>query len=77
MDEQLVFYLDWGREPWDGYAPRALTKGYLALFSRREPQEDERFFTDPDQFELFPAASKGPSASPRAPLLVEPERRVT
>ena len=29
MGEQLSLSLDWGREPWLGFRPRSLVKGYL------------------------------------------------
>ena len=62
---------EWRREPWAGKSPRALTRGSLALFLRREPQKDERFFVDPDQLELWPVADKAPWKYQGAPLLKE------
>ncbi len=64
--------LEVARLPWGGRSPRALTKVQMLLFSRREPQKDDRFFVDPDQRDLFHAAIKGPRRSVGAPLLVEP-----
>ena len=29
ISEQLSLSLDWGAEPWSGFAPRFLTKGFL------------------------------------------------
>jgi len=65
----------WEREvavlPWRGVSPRSLTRVQISLFLSREAQKDERFFVDPDQFDLFRAAKKLP---PRkyggAPLLL-------
>jgi len=58
--------------PWQGQSPRALTKVGLSLFSRREPQKDDRFFVDPNQIDLFRAAKrKAPREFSRgAPLLL-------
>ncbi len=39
--------------PWQGRRPRDLTRGARALFLRREPQKDDRFFVDPDQLEIW------------------------
>jgi len=60
--------------PWGGRSPRALTKGRLALFLRREPLKDERFFVDPDQLELFPAAKKRRVSLPAPSLLPLPRK---
>ncbi len=60
-------------EPWDGKAPRFLTKSSRSLFSRREPQKDDRIRIDPDQMDLFHAALTPLEISPGAPLLLEPE----
>jgi len=61
--------------PWRGQSPRALTSAAKALFLRREPQKSERFFADPEQIDLFPAAmEKAPWIYQGAPLLV-PFRR--
>lgn len=35
--DQLQLDLDWGREPWEGWLPGALTKGRKVLFLRPEP----------------------------------------
>jgi len=71
---QLSLRLDWGSVPWEGQSPRALTRAAIALFSRREPQKDDRFFVDPDQLDFFRLVSeKAPREVSRgAPLLVEP-----
>jgi len=45
-------------QPWRGQSPRALTRGSKALFLRRKPQKADRFFVDPDQYDLFAAAEK-------------------
>jgi len=55
--------------PWDGISPRVLTYGHKLLFSRREPQKNERFFVGERQYDLFPAAIRGPQVSPGAPSL--------
>jgi len=61
--------------PWRGQSPRALTKCQKALFLRREPQNDDGFFTDTAQLDLFRAAKKRPRGiSPGAPLLVPLDR---
>jgi len=65
-------FSEWLLEPWAGKSPRVLTRGYLALFSRREPQKRERFFVDPRQLEMFPVArKKAPWKYQGAPLLKE------
>ncbi len=53
---QLSLELDWGREPWSGFRPRCLTKGYEVWLryvdkSRMlpEPARDPMEFTDPAQ----------------------------
>jgi len=56
--------------PWRGQSPRGLTRIAKALFLRREPQKDDRFFVDPDQYDLFRAAKKRPPSYRGAPLLV-------
>jgi len=56
---QLSFCLDWGREPWQGYAPRVLTtheKG--PRFS--EPATVEENFTDPAQVEMWVRGPEDP-----------------
>ncbi len=58
------------RLPWRGESPRALTRGAIALFLRREPQKDERFFVDPNQVDMFPVAIRGPRQYDGAPLLL-------
>jgi len=58
-------------QPWMGCSPRALTKIHKALFLRREPQKDDRFFVDPDQYDLFRAVRKMPHQYDGAPLLKE------
>ncbi len=50
--DQLSLGLLWS-EPWDGWAPRALTRGRKALFLRQKPPRHEVFF-DPEQLELWP-----------------------
>ncbi len=57
--------------PWRGVSPRVLTRGSKALFLRREPQKDDRFFVDPNQRDLFLAAITGPPQYGGAPLLLE------
>ncbi len=63
-------------EPWNGQAPRALTKSRTALFLRPEPHRHEVFF-DADQLELWPVHVPHRKKSPRrstagASLLLEP-----
>ncbi len=73
VGDQLDLRLDWGPEPWNGFAPRALTRGFSALFLRPEPPGHEVFF-DPEQLELFPKegrqAERLPAVSPGAPLIL-------
>ena len=69
---QLELPLVWARNmPWQGASPRLLTRGAKGLFLRRKPQKDDRFFVDPDQFDLFRAAIKGRRRYGGAPLLQE------
>jgi len=57
--------------PWHGRSPRSLTRAAIALFLRREPQKDERFFVDPDQIDMFRRRQKkAPRKYRGAPLLV-------
>lgn len=58
------------RIPWGGQSPRALTKINMSLFSRREPQKDDSFFIDPNQYDLFRAAIKGRPQYGGAPSLL-------
>ena len=62
------------RLPWRGQSPRVLTRGFKALFLRREPQKDERFFADPRQLSLTLVAERAPLILSGAPLLLEPGR---
>ncbi len=61
--------------PWEGRSPRLLTRASKALFSRREPQKDDRFFVDPDQYDLFLAAIRGRPRYGGAPSLLPLARR--
>jgi len=70
IGDQLNLRLDWSGIPWDGRSPRGLTRGSKALFLRREPQEDDCFFVDPNQCDLFLEAKTGSQDSPGAPLLL-------
>ena len=71
MVVQLDLFVDVAGLPWYGRSPRSLTRSALALFLRREPQNDDGFFVDPEQIDLFHAAITRPSGiSPGAPLLV-------
>jgi len=72
---QLSLRLEWGREPWEGRSPRGLTRASKALFLRREPQKDDRFFVDPDQYDLFRAAIPGRPQYGGAPSLLPLPRR--
>ena len=42
--------------PWQGRSPRVLTRAYLGVILKPEAQKDDRFFVDPSQVDLFPAA---------------------
>jgi len=55
---QLDLLQDNDRLPWHGQSPRGLTRVAISLFLRREPQKDERFFVDPNQYDLFAVAKK-------------------
>ena len=72
MAIQLDLFDDVVTLPWYGKSSRSLTRGAEAVFSRREPQQLERFFVDPDQYDLFRRRrKKAPGvSSPGAPLLV-------
>ena len=71
-----LFEAELSRLPWRGQSPRALTRVQKGLFSRREPQKNERFFVDQNQIDMFPAAITGPPWKYRgAPLLVSLDRR--
>ncbi len=73
---QMDLFVDVASLPWYGRSPRALTRGAKALFLRREPQKDDRFFVDSDQTDLCLVALKPPRGdSPGAPLLVPLKRR--
>jgi len=61
--------------PWGGQSPRALTRAAKALFLRREPQKDDSFFVDPDQYDLFLAAITGRPQYGGAPSLLPLPRR--
>ena len=58
------------RVPWEGKSPRALTRVNMSLFLRREPQKDDRFAVDPNQYDLFRAAIKGRPQYGGAPSLL-------
>ena len=51
--DQLLLDLDWGREPWHGFTPRALTSGYLRFVDKSrmfaKPATVAEEFTDPAQ----------------------------
>jgi len=78
MAQLDLWQVDLDGLPWQGQSPRGLTKAQKALFLRREPQKDERFFVDPDQVDMWLPAKKAPRKYRGAPLLVEPigSRRV-
>jgi len=56
--------------PWGGQSPRELTRVGIGLFSKRERGEDDRFFVDPRQVDLFRAAMKGSPEYRGAPSLL-------
>jgi len=60
--------------PWRGQSPRGLTRVAKSLFLRQEPQKDDRFFVDPNQYDLFREAKSGPPEYRGAPLLVSLEQ---
>ena len=70
MKQYDLFPGDLERLPWGGRSPRSLTKGAIALFLRREPQKDERFFVDENQGDLFGRPERGPPQYEGAPLLL-------
>jgi len=58
--KQLVFELDWGKEPWEGRSPRSLTRGSCVVdnFSVLCPSREAhiasgRQVPDPHQLTLF------------------------
>ncbi len=61
------------RVPWDGLAPRALTRGYeWAIFKRGRQKSASDFVTDERQLELWPASLTRPRWEyTGAPLLVD------
>ncbi len=61
--------------PWYGRSPRSLTEARKALFLRREPQKDERFFVDADQVDMFRRRRKKAPLHRGAPSLVPLPRR--
>ena len=71
----------WEREiakiPWRGMSPRSLTSCRKALFLRREPQKDDRFFVDPNQYDLFRAAIPGRPQYGGAPCVLPLPRRLS
>ena len=70
---QYDLFVDVARVPWGGRSPRSLTRARIALFLRREPQKDERFFVDVNQIDLFRRRQKkAPLGTRGAPLLLEP-----
>ncbi len=70
MAQLELWELEVARLPWRGQSPRVLTKGHLSLFLRREPQKDDRFFVDPNQYDLFLAAIPGRPLYGGAPSLL-------
>ena len=71
MAIQMDLFVDVEALPWYGRSPRSLTRASLALFLRREPQKDERFFVDPDQLSFGWPVKKAPWKYQGAPLLQE------
>ncbi len=59
--------------PWRGVSPRGLTRGYLALFLRRKPQKDARFYLGPEQYKFRLVGEKAPWKYQGAPLLKKVE----
>jgi len=71
---QLDLFRDVDALPWQGRSPRVLTRASRALFLRRKPQKDERFFVDPAQTDMFRRRQKkAPRIYRGAPLLLERE----
>ena len=62
------------RMPWGGQSPRALTVARIALFLKRERQENDCFFVDPAQIDFWPAKG-GPPRYGGAPSLLPLPRR--
>ena len=56
--------------PWRGQSPRALTRTAKALFLSESGKKHERFFVDPNQYDLFLAAIKGRFRYGGAPSLL-------
>jgi len=68
---QLDLFEDVVTLPWYGKSPRSLTRVAEALFLRREPQKDDRFVVDPNQYDLWLPAKKAPRKYRGAPSLKE------
>ncbi len=62
--------------PWQGRSPRETTKARKALYLRQEPQKDDRFFVDPNQYDLFLAAIRGRHRYGGDPSLLPLPRRL-
>ncbi len=76
--EQLELGLEDLRKavPWAGRSPRDLTRVRNLLFFKRELQKDDRFFVDPNQYDLFRAAITGRPLYGGAPSLLPLPRRI-
>ena len=62
--------------PWGGLSPRALTRAYNRFIFKPEAQKDDRFFVDPNQYDLFPAVmKKSPPTWGGSPSLLPLPRR--
>ena len=69
MMAQLYLFEGMVDLPWDGRAPRSLTRSAKALFLKRERQKDERFFVDENQLDFFKTAARRPPQYGGAPSL--------
>jgi len=73
--EQLELALFKG-VPWNGVAPRALTRAGSGFILKPSGEEARAIFIDKDQLELWPAKRKRPARAPSAfTLLPLPRRR--
>ena len=74
---QLDLWPSWvARLPWGGHSPRSMTRGALTrvLFLKRERREDDRFFADEDQLEMFTGDRRAPPYGGSPTLLPLPGR---
>ncbi len=61
MKDQLELALDWGEEPWSGFSPRSLSRGYLRDVDKSDTLAEAArridLFRDPHQLQLWVSTS--------------------